>query len=110
MAWAANITAFRLEPQTLLTVVAPIEGDKPAPIMTATSSFAPFLADENAGIEGINALIEGAGALAFVLGPALGAVVASTISLDAVFYEAAGWRRIGLTQSGELTYERTAER
>ncbi len=57
-----------------------------APIMTATSSFAPFLADENAGIEGINALIEGAGALAFVLGPALGAVVASTISLDAVFY------------------------
>ena len=26
------------------------------------------------------------------------------------FYEAAGWRRIGLTQSGELTYERTAER
>ena len=57
-----------------------------APIMTATSSFAPFLADENAGIEGINALIEGAGALAFVLGPALGAIVASTISLSAVFY------------------------
>jgi hypothetical protein len=26
------------------------------------------------------------------------------------FYEAAGWRRIGLTQSGELSYERTAER
>ena len=26
------------------------------------------------------------------------------------FYEAAGWRRIGPTQSGELRYERTAER
>ena len=57
-----------------------------APIMTATSSFAPFLADKDSSIESINALIEGAGALAFVLGPALGAVVASTISLDAVFY------------------------
>jgi GNAT superfamily N-acetyltransferase len=26
------------------------------------------------------------------------------------FYEAAGWQYIGLTQSGELRYERTAER
>ena len=26
------------------------------------------------------------------------------------FYEAAGWQRIGPTQSGELRYERTAER
>ena len=57
-----------------------------APIMTATSSFAPYLASETDTIEGINALIEGAGALAFVLGPALGAIVASTFSLDAVFY------------------------
>jgi MFS family permease len=57
-----------------------------APIMTATSSFAPYLADETDGIEGINALIEGAGALAFVLGPALGAIVATRFSLDAVFY------------------------
>jgi MFS transporter, DHA3 family, macrolide efflux protein len=57
-----------------------------APIMTATSSFAPYLANDTDTIEGINALIEGAGALAFVLGPALGAIVASTFSLDAVFY------------------------
>ena len=28
IAWAASITAFRLEPQTLLTVVAPTAGGK----------------------------------------------------------------------------------
>ena len=66
-----------------------------APIMTATSSFAPYLADETNKIEGINALIEGSGALAFVLGPALGAIVAQTISLPAVFYVDAACTTIG---------------
>ncbi len=57
-----------------------------APIMTATSSFAPYLANEPGQIESVNALLEGAGALSFVLGPALGAVVAKVLSIDAVFY------------------------
>lgn len=57
-----------------------------APIMTASGSFAPYLSEDPERIEGVNALIEGAGALSFVLGPALGAVVAKAFSIDAVFY------------------------
>jgi len=57
-----------------------------APIMTATGSFAPFLATGDESIAGVNALIEGAGAVAFVIGPALGAVVAAAFSVKAVFY------------------------
>ncbi len=58
-----------------------------APIMTATGSFAPYLGhDDPEKIESVNALLEGAGALAFVLGPAMGAAVASTWNTEAVFY------------------------
>jgi MFS family permease len=57
-----------------------------APIMTATGSFAPYLAGDSEKIESVNALIEGAGALSFVLGPALGSVVAKLFSIEAVFY------------------------
>jgi len=57
-----------------------------APIMTATGSFAPYLTDDPERIEGVNALLEGAGALSFVLGPALGAVIATAFSIQAVFY------------------------
>jgi MFS family permease len=57
-----------------------------APIMTATGSFAPYLTTGTEGIERVNALLEGAGALSFVVGPALGAVVAGRFSIEAVFY------------------------
>ena len=39
MAWAAIITAFRLEPHTLLTVVAPTAGDRPAPMAACRATF-----------------------------------------------------------------------
>lgn len=68
-----------------------------APIMTATGSFAPYLTHDTHSIEKVNALIEGAGALSFVLGPALGALVAKTVSIEAVFYVDAV-----LTASGAL--------
>ncbi len=57
-----------------------------APIMTATGSFAPYLTSDPEHIEKVNALIEGAGALSFVMGPALGALVAKFFSIEAVFY------------------------
>jgi len=46
------------------------------PTFTAGSAFAPFLVSGRDDLESVNALIEGAGSLAFVLGPAAGAVVA----------------------------------
>jgi len=68
-----------------------------APIMTATGSFAPYLSQDPQKMEKVNALIEGAGALSFVLGPALGAVIARFFSIDAVFYVDAA-----LTTTGAL--------
>jgi MFS transporter, DHA3 family, macrolide efflux protein len=47
------------------------------PTFTAGSAFAPYLVSGRDDLESLNALIEGAGSLAFVLGPAFGAVVAS---------------------------------
>lgn len=66
-----------------------------APIMTATGSFAPYLAEERAGIERVNATLEGAGALSFVFGPALGALVASVWHLEAVFWVDAALTTLG---------------
>ena len=57
-----------------------------APIMTATGSFAPYLTTDSTDIERVNALLEGAGALSFVVGPGLGALVAKAFSIEAVFY------------------------
>lgn len=56
-----------------------------APVYTAISSFAPFLTDDEEKLSKINSLIEGASWMAFVLGPALGAALAATISVNAIF-------------------------
>ena len=57
-----------------------------APIMTATSSFAPYLSDKPEEFVTLNSLLEGVGALSFVVGPAVGAVMAKTISIPSVFW------------------------
>ncbi len=57
-----------------------------APIMTATSSFAPYLAEKDEDLVPLNSLLEGVGALAFVVGPAIGAVMAKYISIQSVFW------------------------
>lgn len=69
-----------------LILMSALLGVTTAPMMTATGSFAPYLVSDPEKIEGVNALLEGSGALAFVLGPALGALIAKVISIDAVFY------------------------
>jgi predicted MFS family arabinose efflux permease len=55
------------------------------PVFTAISSFAPFLTDDESRLAKVNSWIEGASWTAFVLGPALGAIVAGSIGLDAIF-------------------------
>lgn len=55
------------------------------PVFTAISSFAPFLTDDQNKLAKINGWIEGASWLAFVIGPALGALLVVTISVDSIF-------------------------
>lgn len=68
------------------TVVTTLFGLFGAPIMTASASFAPFLTKNDDELERLNALIDATGSASFVLGPAVGALVAKFISLPAVFY------------------------
>ena len=55
------------------------------PVFTAISSFAPFLTDDDDELARVNGLIEGASWTAFVVGPAIGALLAGTIGVDAIF-------------------------
>jgi predicted MFS family arabinose efflux permease len=54
-------------------------------VFTAISSFAPFLTDDRERLNKINAWIEGASWAAFVVGPAMGALLTGAIGLDAIF-------------------------
>lgn len=55
------------------------------PVFTAISSFGPFLTDDEAKLVKVNSWIEGASWTAFVLGPAMGALLAGSVGLDAIF-------------------------
>ena len=55
------------------------------PVFTAISSFAPFLTEDDDELARINGLIEGASWTAFVVGPAMGALLAATIGVDSIF-------------------------
>ena len=56
------------------------------PTFTAGASFAPFLVSGTDELERVNAAVEGAGSAGFVLGPAIGAVLAKVVGLQAVFW------------------------
>lgn len=60
------------------------------PTFTAGASFAPFLVTDTEGLERVNAAVEGAGSAGFVLGPAIGAVLAKLFGVSAVFWLMAG--------------------
>lgn len=68
-----------------LTVLVGLFGFFGAPVVTAGASFAPFLAEDREGLTKVNALIDGAGSLSFVLGPAIGALLVRFASIDWVF-------------------------
>ncbi len=55
------------------------------PVYTAISSFGPFLTDNPEKLARVNALIEGASWAAFVVGPAMGAIIAGSVGLDGIF-------------------------
>jgi predicted MFS family arabinose efflux permease len=55
------------------------------PVFTAISSFGPFLTDDPTRLAKVNSWIEGASWMAFVIGPALGAILAGSVGLDAIF-------------------------
>ena len=55
------------------------------PVFTAISSFAPFLTDDEDRLARINSWIEGASWTAFVIGPAIGALLAGSIGVDSIF-------------------------
>ncbi len=56
------------------------------PTFTAGASFAPFLVSGAADLERVNAAVEAAGSAGFVLGPAVGAVIAKFAGVSSVFW------------------------
>jgi predicted MFS family arabinose efflux permease len=56
-----------------------------APVVTAGASFAPFLITGEIRLERVNSWIEGAGALAFAVGPAVGALIVRYGEISWVF-------------------------
>ena len=55
------------------------------PVFTAISSFGPFLTDDPPRLAKVNSWIEGASWTAFVVGPAMGAILAGSIGVDSIF-------------------------
>ena len=55
------------------------------PVFTAIASFAPFLTEDETELNQINSYLEGVSWAGFVLGPAAGAALVTTIGLDSIF-------------------------
>jgi predicted MFS family arabinose efflux permease len=68
-----------------LTVMVFFVGLVGAPVFTAISSFGPYLTENPDRLGQVNGYIEGASWSAFVVGPAVGAVLAGTVGIDAIF-------------------------
>jgi MFS family permease len=68
-----------------LTVLVSVWAFAGAPVVTAGASFAPYLTNPDQPLEKINSWIEGAGAVSFVVGPALGALVVAYSDVGLVF-------------------------
>lgn len=60
------------------------------PTFTAGASFAPYLVEGKENLERANSLIDAAGSAGFVLGPAMGALLAQAFGLQSVFWLMAG--------------------
>ncbi len=73
------------ETMVQLTVLVSIWAFVGAPVVTAGASFAPFLMSPGRSLEKINSWIEGAGAVAFVVGPAVGALIVTYSDVGLVF-------------------------
>ena len=56
-----------------------------APVMTAGATFAPYLTERPEELKRVNSLLDGAGSLSFVVGPAIGALIVRYANVDWVF-------------------------
>jgi MFS transporter, DHA3 family, macrolide efflux protein len=68
-----------------LTLVGALVALLGAVVMTAVASFAPYLTEDDDRLHHINAVVETGGSLAFVSGPAVGALLVRYASLDWIF-------------------------
>lgn len=55
------------------------------PVFTAIASFGPYLTDDPDRLSKVNGYIEAASWLAFVVGPAVGAILAGSLGIDSIF-------------------------
>ena len=85
---ATSITAF--------SVLVFFTGLLSAPVYTAVASMAPFLTSDPARLSVINSRIETGSWAAFIVGPAVGAVLADSVSLDSIFVFDAATSLIGV--------------
>ncbi len=74
-----------VESLTALVVMVFFLGLVGAPVFTAIASFGPYLTADPDRLGKVNGYIEGASWSAFVVGPAVGAVLAGTLGLDSIF-------------------------
>ncbi len=73
------------ESMTALVAIAAVWAFVGAPVVTAGGAFAPYLTERTSELKRVNSLIEGAGAVSFVIGPALGALVVRYGNIDWIF-------------------------
>ena len=85
---ATSITAF--------SVLVFFTGLLSAPVYTAVASMAPFLTSDPARLSLINSRIETGSWAAFIVGPAVGASLADSVSLDSIFVFDAATSLIGV--------------
>ena len=67
-----------------------------APVYTAVASMAPFLTSDPARLSLINSRIETGSWAAFIVGPAVGALLADTVSLNSIFVLDAATSLVGV--------------
>ncbi|HET6497540.1 MAG TPA: MFS transporter [Coriobacteriia bacterium] len=75
--WADSMAA--------VTAIAALWAFVGTPVYTAGDSFAPYLTDRPEELKRVNSLLNAAGSLSFVLGPAAGALIARYLDLNWVF-------------------------
>jgi DHA3 family macrolide efflux protein-like MFS transporter len=81
----AALAVALADDMTVLAILVSVWAFVGAPVVTAGASFAPFLTDDEATLTRLNSWIEGAGALSFAVGPAVGALVVRYADVDWVF-------------------------
>lgn len=80
-----------------------------APAYTAIASFPPFLAGDETELARINAWVEMAGMAALISGASLGAVMAATVGIDAIFWFDAATSLVAVLLVARVVTRRPAE-